>query len=188
MKSSSDLRRALREADARLFEQQQRHQVARDPIIDLLPPSAPVPRERAMTAAALCVAAGLALIGTGEFMHRRQAPVAAARNAPLVVTQAPVSDEPRAEPQRPAVSPGRGIIIVHDAPPVNPQASGPEPQRISVKRTTRPAAAVRKNVSSRGIDESKGSRVDRAQDRPQRGVLDRLRLGWLRAFAPRSAL
>jgi len=46
--STTELRRALREADARLFEQQ--HLIRRDPVIDLLPPREPAPRGRAMTA------------------------------------------------------------------------------------------------------------------------------------------
>jgi hypothetical protein len=167
----TDLRRALREADVRLYEyQRQRNQQ----VLEIKAP----PRGRTMTATAACLAAGLALICTGELMHRRTdsvvvptaAPIAAQSSAPGPIAlplTAPV------QPPAPAPTSERGIVAVRDVPSMSESTSRPEVRRIAVKRTKRPSTTVSRQSSSRPAS---------------RGVLDRLRLGWLRsAFSSRSS-
>jgi len=163
--STSELRRALREAEARLYERESRMLPAP---IDLTPVPIDVtpmpPQGRPFGAAAACLAAGLALIGAGEFMHSRQPPIVLQPTAP-VVAELPAPPQPVAEP--------RGIIFVHDSAP---RATGtrPEVHRIALRRTAaRPApSAIRTQPSSR---------------QPSRHVLNRLKLGWLRsAFSAHS--
>ena len=170
--SASGLRLALREADARWYEHQRPATPAA--VIDLHPPLLP-PRDRPTTAVVACLAAGLALICAGEFMHRRQTPINVTQTAPIVARTA------AAEPPR--VEAGRGIIVVRDVPSSATRASHPA-RRVVVKRAiARPSTpAVRRQA---GL----GS-FGRGQVRPpSRGVLDRLRLGWLRtAFNVHSAL
>jgi len=165
---ATELRRALREADARLYEyeRQRNHQV-----LEIKAP----PRGRARTATAACLAAGLALIGTGELMHRRTgsvvvptpAPIVAQSSAPDIATQSGAPDQP------PPAAPEGGGMAVRDASSVSASASRPEVRRIAVKRTKRPSTTASRRSASRPAS---------------RGVLDRLRLGWLRnAFSPRSS-
>jgi hypothetical protein len=172
--SASELRRALREADARWYEHQP--PVTPAPVIDLYPPALP-PRERTTTAAVACLAAGLALICTGEFMHRRQTPILVTQTAPAVA-QTAAAAPPRAEVER-------GIIAVRDVPFSAVRASRPDAPRVVVKRAVarRSTPAVRRPAAA-------SRSFDRGQVRPpSRGVLDRLRLGWLRnAFNVHSAL
>ena len=175
--SASELRRALREADARWYE----HQLHVTPaaVIELYPSALP-PRDRTTTAAVVCLAAGLALICAGEFMHRRQAPALVTRPAPIVAPTA--AGEPRVEPER--AIPERGIIVVRDVRPGAAYASRPTARRFVVKRAiARPSPpAVRRQAGPRSVDR------DRVRPR-SRGVLDRLRLGWLRtAFTVHSEL
>ena len=198
--SASELRRALRDADARWFEHQR--PLPRDPLIDLLPPAQPAPpcdaaqgrpldlvrgrrdRDRTLPGAAVCLAAGLALIGAGELMHRRHAQIQTAPSAQTapVVEDLPAANVARVEPAFAVLeSPGRGVIAVRDVPS---SRARPAVRRVSLKRTpARPAAgAVRRQRGSRPFDG--------AQARTQsRGVLDRLKLGWLRrAFTVHSEL
>ncbi|MCU1384068.1 MAG: hypothetical protein JWL71_2765 [Acidobacteria bacterium] len=176
--STSELRRALREADARLFEQHRQAQVAP---IDV----APV-RRQPIGSVAACVAAGLALICTGEFMHRRHAPVVVPQAVP-VAAQAISPEPPRLEPARlidsaPPAGAVRGIIAVHDVRSVPSRPPRAAARQVSAKRTSaRPSTdAVHRQAPSRSIEQHDGRR-------PSKGVLDRLRLGWLRgAFAVHS--
>jgi hypothetical protein len=168
--SASELRRALREADARWYE----HQLHVTPaaVIDLYPPPTLPPRDRTPTAAAVCLTAGLALICTGEFMHRRQAPILETSPAPIVA-QTAAAEPPRVEQERGLE---RGIILVRDVPSSPARASRPADRRFVVKRASAlpSTAAVRRQAGPRSSD--------RGQVRPpSRGVLDRLRLGWLRS-------
>jgi len=184
---ATELRRALREADARLYEyERQRNRQ----VLEIKAP----PRGRTLTATAACLAAGLVLIGTGELMHRRTGPVvvptpapiaaqsgapdqivaqssapdiAARSSAPDIATQSSAPDQP------PPAAPEGGGIAVRDAPSMSASASRPEVRRIVVKRTKRPSTTASRQSASRPAS---------------RGVLDRLRLGWLRnAFSPRSS-
>jgi hypothetical protein len=172
---ATDLRRALREADIRLYEyQRQRNH-------EVLEVKAP-PRGRTMTATAACLAAGLALICTGELMHRRTAPLVVSTPAPIaaqsskpdqIVVQSSVPDQIAPQSSVPA-APESGVTAVRDEPSMSASASRPEVRRIAVKRTTkRPSTTASRQSASRPAS---------------RGVLDRLRLGWLRnAFSPRSS-
>ena len=176
--SASELRRALREADARWYEYQPTATPAR--VLDVHPPALP-PRDRSTTAAAACLAAGLALIGTGEFMHRRQ---------PLipVTPMAPIAAQP-VYVEAPRVELEPGILAVRDVPSGSTRLVR-EPRRVVVKyavaRSSTPA--VRRQAGSRPSDR-KASPAVGAQGKPTRSVIDRLRLGWLRtAFKVRSDL
>lgn len=163
--SPSELRRALREADARLYERQR--------IVEADAPKVPPARGRTLTASAACIAAGLALIATGELMHRHSPPLGVTQAAPLAARVA-APEKPRVDRERGLV-PERGIIAVRQAAPSPSSVSRPEPRRISAKRTSRPPAVVARRQA--------GSRP------ASRSVLDRLRLGWLRnAFAVDSDL
>jgi hypothetical protein len=131
--SASELRRALREADARLYEQQ-----LATPVYDVNVPRSQI---RSVPAAAACLAAGLLLIGTGEFMHRQQRPLTVTQTVP--VSPAAVAPEPLEPKTRgleqvtPSVTPARvdaardrGIITVRDVPPFGKGAARPAPRRL----------------------------------------------------------
>jgi hypothetical protein len=191
--SESELRRALREADARLFEQ-------RPPVIVQQIDVQPVP-PRSLRPAAACLAAGVLLMCAGEFMHSRHAsalnqvegPIAATHTAAPIVeparpAAAPADEAPRGESiasvQPPAQrAPARGIIVVRDVPSPPARALRSDPRRVSARRTAvRPAPATIRRQAPR-------PHFAATESEPSRGVLDRLRLGWLRgAFAARSAL
>jgi hypothetical protein len=163
-----DLRRALREADARLVERE-RH-LPPDLVIDVPPQPEPASRDHTRLAAAACLAAGLALVSMSELLHRGQQPTASTQSVPIVVsTTAP--EEPRIEPKPAAASPAHGIIAVRDVPTGHARAARLEPQRISLKRASRSQAGPGGRAALRPLD----------PDQRRRGVLDRLRLGWLRA-------
>jgi hypothetical protein len=176
--SVTELRRDLRAAEARVFER-----LVVVPPIDVAPT-----RPRSLSGAGACLAAGLALICTGELMHRRQAPMVVTAAVPLVsqaaaaepereqtarVPSTPLGAGPstplRAGPSTPlrAGDLARGIIAVHDVPSASARPARAVSRRVSVKRASaRPAASA----------------MDRQARTPNasRGVLDRLRLGWLR--------
>ena len=173
---ATDLRRALREADARLYEYQhlRNHQV-----LQVKTPT----RGRTPAATAACLAAGIALICTGELMHRRTAPIVVSTPAPIAVsTPAPIAPQSSAPdqiaqlstPDQPPPAEPEGVgIAVRDEPSMSASASRPEVRRIAVKRTKRPSTTASRPSASRPAS---------------RGVMDRLRLGWLRnAFSPRSS-
>jgi hypothetical protein len=172
--SASTLRRELREADVRLF--QQRQGLNTMPAIIDLAAAAPVPqRGRTPIATAACLAAGFSLIAAGELMHVRHTPIAAPPAAP-VVNQAPrtaplqaqqaATGEPPADHERGLVAPNRGIIAVRHVSSSPSTTSRADARRTSVKRAPRPAVV---NLPRRAPSRP-----------PSRGVLDRLRLGWLR--------
>jgi hypothetical protein len=166
-----DLRRALKEAYARLVEQERN---ASEPLIDMQPPLDHARRDHARLTAAACLAAGLALVSASELMHRRQAPDVSTQSAPAVIP-AIAPGEPQTGAKPAAASPAHGIIAVHDTPASRAHATQPEPPRISVKRVGRSqAGAVGRQGASRP---SEGAQ----RRQPSRGVLDRLRLGWLRS-------
>jgi hypothetical protein len=172
------LRRELREADVRLY-QQGGLRPQEPAVIDLIA-AARAPRHRTLSAAAACVAVGCSLIGAGELMHRQKAPkMAPAVVAPAAV-QTAVSDEPRMPSEPPIAASAaaplleRGIIAVRDVP-TGVRSPRPVARRIAAKRTVRqPLVTVQRQPAPR---------------RPSRGVMDRLRLGWLKhAFTSLSDL
>ena len=161
-----DLRRALREADARLLERE-RH-LPNDLVLDVLPQPEPASRHHTRLAAAACLAAGLVLVSMSELMHKEQAPSVVTQSAP---TAMPAIARPRIEPKPVDVSPARGIIAVQPIPASRGRAARPEPPRISLQRNGPSRAGTGPNAGSRRPD----------SDQRKRGVLDRLRLGWLRS-------
>jgi hypothetical protein len=160
--STTELRRALREAEARLYEHQPR-------VLPMPIDVAPVqPKGRTLSAAAACLAAGLALIAAGELMHRRQPPIVLQPAAPTVA-ELPAPAQPIAEP-------GAGIIVVHDTALRLDRAPRTAVHRVAVRRIAAHPAAT-------------AIRPRPASQHQSRSVLDRLKLGWLRsAFSVHSDL
>jgi hypothetical protein len=159
--SATTLRRELRAAEVRLYEHQTRRAA----------PPVP-PRTRTTTAAVACVAAGLMLVATGEYMHQRQ--VAPVSEATALAPAAPQSGPPA--PLAPVVEPHVVQVSTTSASSLTRSGSPrPEVRRISTRRTGRPATATT---------------VRQPAPKPHsRSVLDRLRLGWLRnAFSSHSEL
>ena len=163
--TATDLRRALREADARLYAQQ------------LRAPVPPPPSTRNMPAIAACLGAGMMLIAAGEFMQRGEVP-----KAPAASIAAPAAAV-RPAPIAPIVSEQLPTSLVGTLPPPEaavaaPEATRPAPRARGTGRdgdqppsTTRPQQATAK--------------IKKAGTRP--GVLDRLKLQWLRkAFVLRA--
>jgi hypothetical protein len=151
------LRRALREADARLYLQK----VATEALTVTVTPRPARPRR--VSAAAACVAAGLVLIVAGEFLDGWQRPLPAmllaTRAANVVARDIALAPEER----RPSKA-SSGSELVEGTVNVEPRTANAEPRPLSVKRAVRVQTArerARKASSSRG-------------------VLDRLRLNWLR--------
>ena len=187
---TTELRRALREADAQLYARQV---VAVTP---LAPP--PIPR-RAQAAVAVCLGSGMMLIATGEFMHGRPPK---AEPAPVVRAAAQPSQAPQVQPVQLTQVPGpsgqttaRQVSTDRSAPPprrtmqrpasvIQPASRAadsprpvprvwPEPrqqsERLPVKRAVRSSTTISSAVA------------------PHPGVMDRLRLRWLRnAFSVRA--
>jgi hypothetical protein len=131
--STTELRRALRDAEARLYEQQ--CQLVAVPVIDQLP-AAPTPaRGRRTLTAVAGLAAGIALICTGELTHKRAEPIAATMPpAPLTAQSSAPQQPPVAAPGQAAVALEREPIAAHDGPSESASASAsrPEVRRIGV--------------------------------------------------------
>jgi len=172
--SAADLRRTLREADARLLEKER--YLPRDFVIDVPPQPEPAPRDHARLAAAACLAAGLVLVSMSELMPRGQAPGVASQRAPIAAP-ATAPEEPRIEPKSSATSLARGIIAVHDTPASRARAAQADSQRASLKSGSR-SQAVAGRAAPHPLE----------PDQRKRGMLDRLRLGWLRSAFTHSAL
>jgi hypothetical protein len=142
--SASELRRALRDADERLYHWRTAT------IADAGSPAAP--RDRTMPAAAAGVVVGVLLIASGEFMHGRFVLPSAAVDLPRSV--APAAAVPRpAEPVSLRTSSPPSPVVLTPARLVTAKPSSRRP-RVAADASARPAV--------------------------RRGVLDRLRLGWLR--------
>jgi hypothetical protein len=134
------LRRELREADVRLYQQgaaQQRVGARQDTAIIDLVAAPPAYRGRRLSAAAACAAAGLLLIGAGQLMRLPSTP--AAPQAARAPVQSPVSDEPRIPPPQTIADVDavreRGIIAVHDV--VRTPVRRPRPAARAVKTLAR---------------------------------------------------
>ena len=166
--TTTDLRRALRAADARLYEQQ----VAAWTMIAPPPPSRP----RTAPAIAACVGSGLLLIAAGEFMYGHRptpanqpvllppAPAAYVKAMPAEVPAIRVSANELVRPPR-ASTPRRAAAA---QPAPAPESSRPVP-RVWPEPRERPPATIKKAGEQRS------------------GVMDRLRLRWLRnAFVTKS--
>jgi hypothetical protein len=163
--TSADLRRALRDADAQLYAQQ---------AADAVAVAAPPLRVRTVPAIAACLGSGLMLIAAGEFMHGRQTarPVAAAVVAPAAVgtsgTSPGTSVAPASAPSAASTRPANATRV-RRVPAVRNGSEGRD--RSVVKRATQTSASAVQPAKTR---------------RSSSGVLDRLRLRWLRrAFSIR---
>jgi len=183
---AAELRRALREADARLYAQKVAAENA------ALVVASQQPRPRRMRAAAACVGVGLLLIGTGEFIDRgghqagsaplvviSPAPPAAAELRDVAATDPPVANsEParaRRQPQtqnRPAES---GIPDAEMRPPNPDRRATPELRRSSIDRRPSPA---RQAVPTGRTQQPRDAR--RKTPTSSHSVLQRFRLNWLR--------
>jgi hypothetical protein len=153
---TTDLRRALREADAQLYLQKcsvERQRAA-----------APAPPSRSAPAAAACAVAGLLLIATGEFTHLWH----------------------QRTPARPA-SAARDIMLVGDPAPrqgTTLSAATPAP-KMRVVATSRDVAPPSIKRDSHPTRTQTGAARARRPSTP--GLLDRLKLHWLRnMFASRA--
>jgi hypothetical protein len=166
--NATELRRALREADARLYA----HQVSTRQVIQ----ERRQPPIRGASAVAACVGAGLMLVAAGEVMQREDMPNVAA--APIV-TAAPLPDtarsavEVREEPT--------SLVGTIPAPPAElsspvSDSSLPPPriQGMAKKRSERAAASPTTTRAPRTTAKMKQAGAQRP------GVLDRLKLRWLR--------
>jgi hypothetical protein len=159
-----ELRRQLRESDERLYDQQR----AIDTLVAVA--AVPVAKRRRSSAVAAGLAIGLTLVGAGELMRSRPdaaPPAQAASIAPAADDDAPII--------RPAVvrqsgdldgieqkSSALSVTRRADAPHASRTTAGSEPSRSEQARVPKPPRAA--------------ARAERT--RP--GVLNRLRLGWLR--------
>ena len=161
--SASSLRRELREADARLYQQREGLS-GRPAVIDLVAMTPPAPpRGRPYNAAAACLAVGLSLTAAGAGMHAPRAPIAAPQTVTAAQTTV-VRDEPRVELAS-IRTPERGIITVRDVPSRPVPATRVAARRAPVKRASRAQT---------------GDGRGRIAHQRSRGLLDRLKLGWLR--------
>jgi len=173
MPSASDFRRELRAADARLYAQVALH------VVPPAPPPAP-PRWRVSTITAGIIV-GLGLIGAGELMHTRSLPSRDTGRGAIVSASEPTRDRDPALGQAQGISSGsrdervarqlqgnrEHVIVVPAAVPVATTGSRIEnPQKPAAKRSVRRASSAT------------APRTRRAK--ATRGVLDRLRLRWLR--------
>lgn len=168
-----ELRRQLRESDERLYDQQR--------AIDALVAAAGKPPARTrVSAIAAGVAIGMTLVGTGELMHTSPAGSAAVQSASVATRVATAQEDDHALDPAPA------------AVPVIEQRETPEPDTIE-----RSAASVERDAVAKDADVSRLAPRRRTPSasppianlregaavrshRPNRGVLDRLHLRWLR--------
>jgi hypothetical protein len=171
----TELRRALREADARLYAQKlEADAAALTPLVESSPPAS---RWRAMSAIAACVAAGVLFVTAGAVMHHGDGvPALPPVAAPSAAVEPPVTSA--ANPRLPAVAtpavtqPGaRAVVRTSTTRNSTVRRAAARPV---VKRTSQPTPRVFPQPKSRSG--------------PRDGLLDRLRLRWLRElFADRRA-
>jgi hypothetical protein len=169
--TATDLRRALRAADARLYEQQ----VTVTAWTTMPPP--PPSRARTAPAIAACIGSGLLLIATGEFMFSRGA---TAFHDPAIVPPAP----PAYVNAMPAEVPA--IRVKLNEPVPRPRAPAPR-RTAAVQRTSRAPESPRPVPRVWPEPRERPPAAIRKADEQRSGVMDRLRLRWLRdAFVTRS--
>jgi hypothetical protein len=105
------------------------------------------------------------------------APSVASQSAPIAAP--PVApEEPRIAPKPADASPAHGIIAVNHTPASRVRAAQPGTQRVSLKSGSRSQAGTGRRAAARPLDPDQ-RKLD--PDQRKRGVLDRLRLGWLRS-------
>jgi len=131
-----------------------------------------------MPAIAACLGAGLMLIAAGELMQRAEMPMAAA--APPIVAPAvlPAAAAPVAE-----VNDQSPTSLVGTLPAPTPEAAAPDPTRPAPR--ARGTARDRSEAPSTPRPSRTAAKIKKTGTRP--GVLDRLKLQWLRkAFVLRA--
>ena len=167
---ATTLRHALREADARLYVQT----LAPPAIIVAAPAES---SRRSVTAMLACVAAGALLVAAGELMHEWHALTAAPAALPPIAAPAAF-----ARPL-PAIAPAASTAPA-DAPDATAAlATASSARAVSVRQapaSARPRAKRATHVTRAQSGRSRGA--------PSRGVLDRLRLRWLRNMFARTDL
>jgi hypothetical protein len=193
---TTELRRALREADARLYLQK----VATEAVA-MTVASRPQ-RPRGMNTGIACVASGLLLIVAGEYVdgrHERAGAPAAAAPLPRPTSPELVRDTSLAEPDREPAALDRETRTVHPEPATptsDPRASSSEPKQLSgqpapLKQGSRtPDRAVRTPNADRRAPRTPKRASELARTRAlrgnprkasaSRGVLEKFRLNWLR--------
>jgi hypothetical protein len=165
----TELRRALREADKRLYLQK----VASCASLVVVPP--PQPARRSSRAAAGFIAAGLAMIAFGEFVDLRDAAVTLPRVAPIAAVESKTVEPRTSNPERRIPNPERRIP--------NPESRIPSVEPRPSRASGRPELVEGRtpNPVVKGVARPSRASISRARPhKASRGVFDRLRLGWLR--------
>jgi hypothetical protein len=168
---AADLRRSLREADARLYLQK----VATDTVA--LTVTAPPRQPANVRAGVACVAAGLLMIATGEIIDlwptADPAPAAAAAAAPPAIARD--ISLPESEP----VNASLGPTARTRPEPRTSNLQTRTPARTSNLQTRAPERRVPRSRRAPQLARTQPAR-DTAKKPPSRSVLQRLRLNWLR--------
>jgi hypothetical protein len=173
------LRRALRDADERLYALQAAARA--------MPASPPPARPRSMSAVAACLGAGMIVIAAGEGMHRRHAPETPVAAPPPSVA-APIAVATTGS--MPDLSMPAAEAPVTSAPPDSSSTAVFKSRRIADSpRVVRPGTRRSETVRTRTKRPRSVAVTPPRTARSSKGVLDRLRLRWLRdAFSNRSDL
>jgi hypothetical protein len=187
---TTELRRALREADAQLYARQ---------VAAATPLAAPPIRRRAEAAVAVCLGSGMMLIATGEFMQGRPP-----KAEPAPVVRAAAQPVPAIHVQPVQLTQERGASGQATARQVSADQSAPSPRRAMAGPASAIQPASRAADSSRPVPRvwpepreqsdrvlakrtARSSTTIRSAHAPHPGVMDRLRLRWLRnAFSIRA--
>jgi hypothetical protein len=188
---ATELRRALREADARLYLQHHASQqaAAMQPVptqvivSDAVTVSPRPPRGRGVAAALAGLAAGALLMVTGEFMSHLRS------NAALPPVAGP---PPIVEPALPVPSaiPRAGSDVAEKSV-VTDQPARADGRRASTRATSVRTAAMRRTSAAPAGNRTRPTPRVYPEPSPRRGsrdgsVLDRLRLRWLREVFTRT--
>jgi hypothetical protein len=174
---ATPLRRALRDADARLYLQQVASEAATVTV------STPPGRPRGVRGAVASIAAGLLLIVTGEFIDGWQRPGPSPARAATPAARVIARDV--------ALAPAEPRTKNAELRTLNPEPRtlNPEPRTLNSEPRTLNPDVRRPRPSAKRV-----SRIGQAQPARDRGrkaasersVLDRLRLNWLRTVFTRS--
>jgi hypothetical protein len=189
---ATELRRALREADARLYLQHRALQVETVSTVpavavaDDASSAAPrPPRGRSVAAALAGVAAGALLTATGEFVHHTSSDGAATPIAPppAVIEQTTPRVVERA-PRAPSMMPAAASDIASKTVAVD-EPSRADARRGSTRATTsEPATSARRPAAAPTVKRTHPTPRVYPEPSPRRSgrdsMLERLRLHWLR--------
>jgi len=155
--SVTELRRELREADLRLYQQQ----------VVMRRDEAAAPRDRTMLGVAMCIVIGVLLFVSGQLMQSQRTPLA-------VVTPPP-----------PAVATPLPLPTIAASESVAPVAATPQPAEPGSVRTSAPSPTVRpparRSSEKPSLKRPKSAVPPTIRGSERRGILDRLHMRWLRA-------